>query len=118
MRVVALVGAVALLSGCVHSRGPGVAVRQLSADIVFGVPPEKPDAAPPGVAPPAGLDEALAPPELPPVTTKTRPTIPKPAAPPCPSASESAAAAAAATSTVKDPPALGSYRWKASQTKD
>jgi len=116
-RVVAVIGVMAVLSGCVHGRSPGVAVKQLSADIVFGVPPEKPDAAPPGVAPPSGLDQALAPPELPPVT-KTRATVPKPAASPCPEASESASAAVAATSSVKDPPALGTYRWKASQTKD
>ena len=116
-RPLAVVTAVVLLSGCVHQGSPGIGVRALSADIVFGVPPAKPDATPPGLAPPAGLDEALSePPLAPPVTGRTRPTVPKPPAPPCPNAQETAAPTAAAGSTVTTTPAAGGYRWKVTQT--
>jgi hypothetical protein len=118
LRPLAVAAAVLLLAGCVHQGGPGVGVKALSADIVFGVPPVKPDATPPGVAPPAGLDESLTtPPLTPPTTGRTRTTLPKAPAAACPDALETAAATQAATGSVANPPEPGRYRWKVSQSQ-
>jgi hypothetical protein len=101
---------VVLLAGCVKPNDPGIAVKALQADIVFGVQPP-PEAAPPSVQPTVIEIEEGAPPELPAPAAK-RPTTGRPALPPCVDALETAFPETAATNDVTNLPEAGRYRWK------
>jgi hypothetical protein len=112
---------VVLVTGCVTPDSPGVQVRMLAADLVFGVPDEKPEAAVPAdVA--LELDtpvQAGGPPAIPPLPEfPDMPQVLAPPAPeglvPCPPAgpNEFPDIAAARNVDTGVRPAPGVYRWK------
>jgi hypothetical protein len=111
--VLALVAA----GGCVSRPRPGLAVRALQSDIVFGFRPPAPVAIPPtaDITPEASVETAPPVPEQP--TTGVFeghpvPTVPSPKQTLCPAAAEDAFPAQAATFDVSAPPQSGRYRWK------
>jgi hypothetical protein len=120
--VVPLVLGFAILGGCVTPDPPGVAIKPLKADIVFGVKEPEP-AVPASFEPPAAvLDDAdtelVLPPQ--PSATLNGPTKPKTkvpllrAADPCPAAKLNAFPAIEASRSVTTQPAPGIYKWKQS----
>lgn len=116
--VTALVGA-----GCARARPPGVAVRRIESNIVFGVKVKQPDVVPAALGADAGISGdgvtagensdtgSLALPSSPPLRQQLPPLGPPPKAA-CPQAAENAFPAAVAGLTVDHPPAAGVYRWK------
>jgi hypothetical protein len=119
--VVPLILGFAVLGGCVTPDPPGVAIKPLKADIVFGV--REPEAAKPAAfaSPPqegevAEEAELVLPPQ--PSATLNGPAKPKVrvpllrAADPCPPAKLNAFPAVEATRTVKTQPTEGTYKWK------
>jgi hypothetical protein len=108
-----------LAGACVHPNDPGVAIKALQSDIVFGIKASAPDAIPPLAAPPAfevnqPVDEGpefIAPDPTP--TTVPRVRTPAPVIPdPCPPALASAFPKEGVTFGVPRVPAAGSYKWK------
>ena len=98
-----------LLVGCVEPNDPGVAVKALQADIVFGVQPPA-DAAPPSVEPSVIVIEEGPPPTVP--AAPRRPPAARTNLAPCRDALETAFPEVAATNDVTTLPATGKYRWK------
>lgn len=99
-------------AGCASVGDPGVAVRPLSVDVVFGVPPEEPVAAPPSVpsaplAPMSGYAFKPTKPTLAPTVDLTA----------CKEAPITAAAKLEAPlELTKERPRMGAYRWKRTGT--
>lgn len=104
-----VLAASALLVGCVKPAEPGVAVKTLQADIVFGVAPPG-DATPPSVAPTiVEIEEG----PLPETTARPRrPVAPRAPALSCPDALETAFPEQPAGTDVTTGPEVGKYRWK------
>lgn len=116
------VAAVAL-SSCVQPNEPGIAIRALQSDIVFGLPAPVPDAIPSLAAPPISFDEpdlVVAPqieedeePEYQPTPVRPRaPIVAPPAVNVCPDAAATAFPKDAASFGVTKTPASGTYKWK------
>jgi hypothetical protein len=104
---VALVAlAVFASTACVKQKSPGVAIKRLKADIVFGLNP--PAAAPPSVAPPIDLGNfGIELPQLPKL-----PSLPKLPGAECRVAGITDAPEREAQIAIVDQPAVGSYRWR------
>ena len=103
-----------LVTGCAGVGDAGVAIRPLSVDVVFGVPPEISVAAPPNVPTldlpqqPTG-DFTFRP------TPATVPPVPPRAVDPCPVAPvTSAARLEAPLAVTTERPRIGDYRWRRS----
>jgi hypothetical protein len=103
LALVAFVG-----TACVKQKPPGVAIRNLKADIVFGLAP--PAAAPPSVVPPVDIFDIGG--GLPPIEGKLPLLPPPPPAPFCRTAQISDAPEKQAGLTIHDQPTVGRYRWK------
>ena len=108
-RLFLIVPALLVLVACVKPAEPGVAVKTLQADIVFGVAPPG-DATPPSVAPTIIEIEEGSLPE--PTTPARRPVSPRPPALSCPDALETAFPEQVAGADVTVGPEVGRYRWK------
>ncbi len=122
LRLLAVLAAVALTAAaCVQSKGPGVGIRNLEADIVFGVEEEEeeqPLAGETAESPDDLFTGEVAFDDLPDQSAleddfdksqflpKLKPT------PTCPPAAANEFAEQAATLNVEAPPAAGRYRWK------
>lgn len=104
-----LVPVLALLAGCVKPGEPGVAVKTLQADIIFGVAPAV-DATPPSVEPVIVEIEDTPLPETP--EPSRRPPASSPPKLDCPDAVETAFPEVPAGTDVTQGPAIGKYRWK------
>jgi hypothetical protein len=123
-RVVPLVLGLAVLGGCVTPDPPGVAIKPLKADIVFGVKEPEP-AVPASFEPPSAEpgdedDELVLPPQPSgilngPAKPKTRVPLLR-AADPCPAAKLNAFPAIEATRSVANQPVPGVYKWKQTGT--
>jgi hypothetical protein len=92
-------------SGCVDRKPPGVAIRSLKSDIVFGI--NAPPAVPPGILPPIAVGVGLPDIALPPLTPRL------PSRPACPAATRTDSVEVPATLGVTVRPKPGLYRWKA-----
>jgi hypothetical protein len=111
-----------LIGGCVRPDAPGVAIKPLKADIVFGVKEPAP-AMPAAFEPPARESDLVAVLELPPQASPftneapVRQRVPfiKPLDP-CPEAKLNAFPAVEASRSVTNRPAPGTYKWKQSGT--
>ena len=110
--------AVVLLSACVHQSAPGVALKALPSNIVFGLKVRKAAVPPLASIQPQDqgyVDQSSTLPAQPPqpiFTPKAIPTPPVGTTNLCPPAAESAFPAVAATLGVTKPPKAGRYRWK------
>lgn len=109
-RLLAVLGAAVVLTACVKPAEPGVAVKTLQADIVFGVQPPA-AAAPPSVEPTIIEIEEDAPLPAGPTPAPRRPA-PRQNLAPCMDAQETAFPEVAAGTDVTNQPAAGQYRWK------
>ena len=108
-RVLVAIVAIVLLGACVKPGEPGVAVKALQADIVFGVQPPA-EAAPPSVEPTIiEIEDDL--PVDPPPRAAPRPA-PRVNQSPCMDALETAFPEQAAGTDVTNQPKAGQYRWK------
>ena len=121
-RAWAVFAALLTLTACVGQEDPGVAVRALQSDIVFGVTLPDEDAKPPGVEPPRALEGVVeeAPDEPAPPPTRPRPPqSPRPEAPTleCPFA-DVASPELIASRNVEGQPQQGTYRWKFVSTRN
>ena len=107
LAVLALLG-----TACVKQNKPGLAIKNLQSDIVFGINP--PAATPNG---PTQIDQGLTQAEIPlPVVS---PPVPRPKpAPVCRVAGNADTAEAIATTGVANLPAQGVYRWRFGATQD
>lgn len=101
---------VLLLAACVKPGEPGVAVKALQADIVFGVSP--PAEAPPPSVDPFIIEVEEGAPTEPPAPAPRRALTPRPAISPCIDARETAFPEVPAGTDVTEGPKVGQYRWK------
>ena len=105
--------AIFALSGCLKIPESGVAVKAVTAGLVFGVPPLPEPVAPPGFE---IVEEQKTPSPSP---TKAAPVVQKPVQPPqesCPKASDQTFPEEEATTSVKGLPKEGLYRWRTTIT--
>jgi hypothetical protein len=118
---VAMASAVIVVTGCVHQSKPGLQVKALQSDIVFGFTPKPAFVVPPTADTTPQIDLGAGPLELtlPPVARRRRliflPPLPVPTVV-CPTAAESAFPAEQATFYAPAPPETGRYKWKETVT--
>ncbi len=103
-----MVAGIVALSGCLKIPPSGVAVRAVTADLVFGVPPLPEPVAPPGF----GLFEEEEEATPSPSPTGKRPKPPEPPKEPCPTAAEQTFPEEEASTSVRGLPKEGLYFWK------
>ena len=108
LAVLALLG-----TACVKQNRPGLAIKSLQSDIVFGINP--PAAAPNGAT---QIDQGLDLGNLPVPEVSAAVPRPKPAPPACRVAGNSDTPEAIATTGVSNVPAAGLYRWRFGATQD
>jgi len=105
------------LSGCLKIPASGVAVKAVTADLVFGVPPLAEPVAPPGFT----IPEAETTSSRPSPSSRSTTAAPKPPSPPrefCPTASDQTFPDEEASTSVKGLPKEGLYAWKSSLIKE
>lgn len=115
-KTLAVIPLLALLAGaCVKPDAPGIDVSPISARLVFGLPPEKPEAPSNPLVPPSfddfdngddGFDFGPEPEPLPPIT------LPPPKVEFCPQAPPTAAVEKPTEVTITGDPLEGLTRWK------